>query len=296
MIKGIFIVGAGRSGTKFMMNVLNNNSSIHLAPEIHFFSSLFHSGFRKNLRKKYKQIDGQYGLDDVVECILDGKHFGTYWRRENGITDAGIREWFKGRDVSEENIYKYLIEHDVSRYGDGKEVGITLRGEKGGSNIFHLNELLEWFPDASVIFMYRNPLDVLKSEVNKGSKPDYPLNKRNPLYAYGLVPAVFLIWALGAMNVLRYKRKYNNIHLVSYEQMVKRLDEVTRTITALCGVEYSERMCNVMKEDSSFNSGEVASYWNPPGWVMALYSILLNPLRKKLDSQSIHHDTDALSI
>jgi hypothetical protein len=293
MIRSVFIVGAGRSGTKFMMNVLNNSDSVHLAPEIHYFSWLFHAGFRKNLRKAYKRVNGEYDLNDVVSCILNGEHFGTYWRRDNGFSEAEIRKWFEGRKVSEENIYKFLIDHDAARNRAADQ--LLLRGEKGGSNVFHLKELFEWFPEARVIFMYRAPLDVLKSEVNKGSKPDYPLSKRNPLYAYGLVPMVFLIWALGALNALRYARRHPQIYFVSYEQMASALDEVARTLASACGIAYSEELCKVSRVDSSFGSSEGKAYWNPPAWVRGLYRLFLDPLRKQLDRKSVHRGLSAPS-
>ena len=82
------------------------------------------------------------------------------------------------------------------------EKDIKYIGEKTPLNIFHIRRLFKWFPNAQILFIYRNPIDVLRSEVNKKNKPDYFLAKDNPLYPYGLVVFVFFEWLLAALIAL----------------------------------------------------------------------------------------------
>src|SRR3989344_1618223 len=196
MIGPLFIVGAGRSGTKFLMNILNNSQFVHIAPEIHYFSSLIHNGFRKNIRKSYG-TSTEYGIDQVMKSLRRRDNFGTYWRRGNKFIEQEVMSWFCDRRMDEKSIYEYIIHHDYAHNAPDKP-HIKHLGEKTPSNIFHVGRILKWFPDATILFIYRNPIDVLKSEVNKGHKPDYPLSKSNPLYAYGLIAYVFTEWLLAS--------------------------------------------------------------------------------------------------
>ena len=106
------------------------------------------------------------------------------------------------------------MEHDRDMYPSKREVAYL--GEKTPSNVFHLHRLIEWFPQSVIFYIFRDPIAVLESEVNKRNKPGYPIKKSNPLYAYGLVGFVLVSWWLGARKALRH-RNYTGLVFVSYE-------------------------------------------------------------------------------
>ncbi|MEW6331327.1 MAG: sulfotransferase [Pseudomonadota bacterium] len=290
MTTPLFVVGAGRSGTKFLMNILNNSEHVHLAPEIHYFSSLMHDGFRKNLRRKHGKKP-EYRIEEVVDCLRSGRNFGTYWRRKNEFPDPEIETWFRDRRVDDKGIYEYIVRHDSVASASGKR-RLRYLGEKTPSNVFHIGTLLDWFPDAVLLFMYRNPVDVLKSEVNKGFKPDYPLSKSNPLYAHGLVVYVFAVWLLAAVIALFYKaRNRDSIHFISYDYMAGNVEDVAQRLAGKLDIPYLPSMCQVEKVDSSMAQAAPGNLWTPPSWIAWLYRITLFPLMAKLDRRSLHHET-----
>lgn len=288
MTNYLFIVGAGRSGTKFLMNILNNSEFVHLAPEIHFFSSLAHNGFRKNLRKQFGNKH-QYPVAEIIQCLQAGGHFGTYWRRHVSFINQDVQRRLSKEKIEEKDIYTFLVEHDYRRRANGR-VDIKYIGEKGGLNIFHIDELLMWYPDAIIFFMYRNPVSVLKSEVNKDLKPDYPLSKSNPLYPYGLAIYVFFLWLFAALAALFYRAKHReNIYLISYEYMADHLEEVIRAVTTVLNVPYSKDLCDVDREDSSFANNDPTHWWSPPTWIVIIYKVFLNPIKKMIDNRAFHN-------
>lgn len=289
MTKPLFIVGAGRSGTKFLMNILNNSPFVHLAPEIHFFSSLIHAGFRKNLRKACG-TKKQYGVGEILECLCRPDNFGTYWRRQNEFSERGLREWFQDKPTEDRNIYQFIIQHDYLRRVSGKP-RLKYLGEKTPSNIFHVGEILGWFADATVLFIYRSPLDVLKSEVNKGHKPDYPLKKSNPLYAYGLVAYVFLEWLLAAVLALAHRHRCpNNVVFISYDFMNHDVQGVIRRVAGILDIPYAPEMCQVEKVDSSLSGDATDAVWTPPRWIAWMYGAFLSPIMMLLDRRAVHND------
>lgn len=285
-VKHIFIVGAGRSGTKFIMNILNNSQFVHIAPEIHYFSSLTHNGFLKNLRKSIKKTR-QFTIEEVIYCLRYGKHFGTYWKRKFNFTREEILEWFKEKDINEKTIYEFIIEQDYIKENINKP-NLQYIGEKTPLNIFHVGRLLKCFPEAKIIFIHRDPLQVLGSEVNKDYKPDYPFKKGNPLYPYGLMLYVMTVWFLAAIiAIYNYLNHRNKFIIISYKYLNLHIEKSVQQITNKIAIPYTEDLCNVKKIDSSY-SEDKKSFWHPPKAIILLYKILLSPIHSILNKLSLN--------
>ncbi len=285
-IKHIFIVGAGRSGTKFIMNILNNSRFIHIAPEIHYFSSLTHNGFLKNLKRTIKESK-QFTIEEVIYCLSHCNPFGTYWKRNFNFPKEEILEWFREKDLNEKSIYEFLIEQDYIKENINKP-NLKYIGEKTPLNIFHVRKLFKWFPEAKILFIQRNPLEVLSSEVNKDYKPDYPLNKSNLFYPYGLVIYVMVIWFMAAIiaiyNLINHRNKF---FIISYKYLNLQIEESVQQITEKIDIPYTKDLCNVKKVDSSYSKGE-KSYWQPPKAIILLYKIFLSLIYRILDKLSLN--------
>ena len=284
-MKYLFIVGAGRSGTTFLWRILNNSPQVHLATEIHYFSSLYHNGFLKNF-KKLKQKIQKPMIDDVSHCLQNGNHFGDYWQRNPYFSAQEIKEHFSNRSLNEKNIYNYLFEHDIRVKGKNKNL-IKYIGEKTPLNIFHLRQLYKWYPDAFILFIYRNPIDVMMSAANKAHRPDY-LKRNNLLCHYGIVLFVFFEWLGSALIALfiKFVRK-EKFMIISYEQLVSHRQSTVKKITSVLNIEYSEDLCEVKKIGSSFSAGQKSSYWYPPKWIVLFYSLFLLPIYKMLNKVSL---------
>ena len=149
-LKHLFICGASRSGTTFLWKTLNNNPTVNLATEIHYFSSLYHNGFLSN-HKKLKIKNEQITLDDLLNSFTKGKHFGMFWELDRSFTAQEINRYFSNRELNEKNIYQFLMEHDLSKKNKPR-TDIKFIGEKTPQNIFHIKRLFKWFPDAMILF------------------------------------------------------------------------------------------------------------------------------------------------
>ena len=283
--KHLFVVGTQRSGTTFIWRILNNSPQVHLATEIHYFSSLYHNGFLKNFKKLKRKIQ-KPTIDDVIHCLQKGNHFGDYWQRNPYFSDQEIKEYFTDRSLNDKNIYNYLFEHDIHVKGKNKNL-LEYIGEKTPLNIFHLRQLYKWYPDAFILFVYRNPINVMKSAVNKGHRPDYPLKRNNPLYHYGIVVFVFFEWFGSALialfNKLVHKEKFI---VISYEQLVSYRQSTIHRIMSVLNIEYTDGLCEVKKIGSSFSEGQKSSYWYPPKRIVLFYSLFLSSIYKMLNKVS----------
>lgn len=286
-MKHLFICGAGRSGTTFLWKILNKSPSVNLATEIHYFSSLYHNGFLRNF-KKLRHKTNRVKLDNVIDCITRGNHFGMYWEKNRYFPQQEIRNYFINRSLNDKTIYEYLIQHDLLASGKN-HTRIKYVGEKTPLNIFHTKRLFKWFPDATMLFIFRNPIDVLRSEVNKKNKPAYPLRKGNLFYSCGLMIFVFFEWLLVAVIALYNKAIHKKKFIViSYEYLTSRQESTVYGICSAIGIEYSLDLCEFKKIGSSYSASGEKSYWYPAKWIVLLYTVFLNPVRRILNRVSLN--------
>lgn len=142
----IFVVGMPRSGTTMLQHVLTRHPDVAIAPETHYLNRWV---------RRYGHLD-----------LARADHFGEFWEAFSShprfewldidaeatrrrITDAGpptFRSVFAG----------VLAEYAASR-------GRSVAGEKTPGHYPHVDVLLEWFPDARVLFLVRDPRAVAAS-------------------------------------------------------------------------------------------------------------------------------------
>ncbi len=247
-ISHIFIVGVGRSGTKFLMNVLNGHSKINISPETHCFSTIIHNGLKKVIRK-IGNLDKDRNLEILVEYMSTGKIFGTFWTSSFPLDRNKLLERFKKSKRDLKNIFSIII--DEHRIINNKEIG----GEKTPSNLYHVETLFKWFPDSKIIHIIRDPRNVLASEINKDVKPDYPIPKGSPFYKVGLLIYVLIQWALAVKFDSKYQKKFPKRYLtIRYEDLYNDHENTVKRICEFLEVHFEPNMLNPPVIDSSFEN------------------------------------------
>ena len=76
----VFVVGVGRSGTKFLVDVLSAHPELHISTETHFLSSALHNGFIK-AAKKVGDLNNDANLEIMVDKMFNKQIFGAFWKR-----------------------------------------------------------------------------------------------------------------------------------------------------------------------------------------------------------------------
>ncbi|MCB2141257.1 sulfotransferase [bacterium] len=269
--RNLFIVGAGRSGTTFLWRILNNSPEVHLCTELHYFSSLYHNGFLKNYRQKYRKHK-DLTSQDIYRCLTEMDHFGMYWQKNPYFNKEEVDCFFERKQITEKNIYKFLFEHDLKLSGKAREQ-IKFIGEKTPLNIFHLPKLIKWFPEAIFIFIYRDPFNVFKSEANKIEKTDFPLGKTHFFYQFFIMLFVLFEWLAASTIALHYKKSMKSrFIIVGYEKLITSKHNTIKSICKVLGINYSEKLIKVRKIGSSFEPGR--KVLTPPLYVKPLFKLL----------------------
>lgn len=200
-LQPFFIIGAPRSGTTMLQLALARHSRVAIPPETHFFTLLLRS-FRGQQRhwkriEKYLRIQ----LDSPTRRIRPGvearEHFGRLAK-------------------------SYL---DRMRH-----LGITHFGEKSPEHQLRIPQILETFPQARFVLIYRDGRDVALSLRKVEWMP-------NDLYVN------FLVW----LRYYRIQRRFlqqepQRVICVRYEDLVQNPKAELRPILEFLGLDYEPQV------------------------------------------------------
>lgn len=242
--EAIFIVGVPRSGTTMMRYLLETSDRIAIARENHFMGHILG---RRGARHFFRRA-GDLQDDDTVRRIVDMIYSGEYeklagWRRPSPfwywLKDEVPREEIERRLLAAERTERGMFQSFMRVYAD--MAGKPVMGEKTPTHLNYVDTLLEWFPDARVIHMLRDPRAVYVSDRYRRQTRDrfpYNLMKRVPLLLESYLLVLYSIsWrrALGTHSRL-LKKHPGKYMLVRFEDVVKKPNETLPGVFSFLGV------------------------------------------------------------
>ena len=262
--EAIFIVGAARSGTTLMRNILERSPRIALARENHFVGHLRESeGARFYFRRA-----GDLASDDSVRRIVEMIYAGDFQRRSRWREVSIFWRWLaenvpqaemESRLLATERTERGMFAAFMRAYADKQ--GRPVMGEKTPAHIAFVDTLLEWFPDGRVVHMMRDPRGVYVSDLRrrraKLRKPYSWLNNVPGLLALVIFLQSVWVWRGAAKRHFAYEAKYpGRYRLVRFEDVVARPDETLPPLFAFLGVEAPPDPTNVKVMARGFKWGE----------------------------------------
>lgn len=143
----IFVVGCARSGTTLVRDLLNNHPQLALLP------------YETHLLPRYR--DHLSGID-----LKDPDRFEEFWKRfvtdtyydGAGIDAAYMRDrWLAAPGSSTRDFFTCLMK----TYAESQ--GKPFYGEKTPDHFRFVEQLFDWYPDARILFVVRDPRAVLTS-------------------------------------------------------------------------------------------------------------------------------------
>jgi Sulfotransferase family len=262
--EAIFVVGVARSGTTLMRNLLERSERIALARENHFLGHIFgFSGVRHYLRSA-----GNLESDDTIRHIVDMIYTGdarrlARWREVSiywhWLVANVPRAEMERRLLAAERSERGLMAAFMRVYAD--KLGRPVMGEKTPAHLAYVDTLLEWFPQARVVHMIRDPRAVYVSDLRRRRrKPRRPYSWLDRIP--GLLPALMLlqttmIWRDAASRHLRYLRRYPERYtLVRFEDVVQAPEEVLPRLFEFLDVALPADPTDVRVYAYGFNAGE----------------------------------------
>lgn len=157
--KIIFVVGNSRSGTTMMSHILGLNKDVYTFQELHFFEQMVSPNRLSQIISKDEVIAIFNRLIAIeVEGFYKQGNIGIYTEESITIFDSYIKQ-----EKDFRNIDVYSIFLDYYSHKKNKEIPC----EQTPRNLFYVEEILHFLPNARIVNMIRDPRSVLLSQKNK---------------------------------------------------------------------------------------------------------------------------------
>ncbi len=208
----VFVVGKMRSGTTLMSSMLSAHPAIAIAPDIHYIY-----GWAQQCREL--DLSRPADFERFWKAFSSNKRFGYL-----GIDVRVLRGRIEAnRHFSFRGVYRATLE----TYAES--VRKRRWGEKTPDTADHLETLFNWFPDARVIYMLRDPRAVVSSM------------RKTPWGAEQGVHVHARSWAEGVGRALASEGDPHVLR-VRYESLVRKPVEELNKVCRFLGEEYSPDM------------------------------------------------------
>ncbi len=233
----VFVVGAPRTGTTLVREILNRHPRIHLFDEVHYFERVWDD------RAKLGDLSDPTARRAAVERVLRiARDFGS----DQAVLEVLPPEELESRMIRGGGGHAALLRALL-------EAGAQLRhadiwGDSSPHDVLYLSTLFEWYPDARVVALVRDPRAFLGSYKNYHRRGVSSYRERyNPV-------TNSVLWRSSMTAVLDAERMPWGccVLRVRYEDLVRDPGAWVKRMCEHVGVDYDPRMLDVERSNSSF--------------------------------------------
>lgn len=254
LFKPVFIIGLHRTGSTFLKNILNSNSKIAMATDEMDLLNPWRTTF-ENQFKKLKIKSDNFFLEQIVDLIYNVDIHGTFWKdyRKLNISKKVIINRFKASDGSLQSLITILL--DEYRVLENKQRA----GVKYPLHFSKAEILKQWFPDAKLLFLYRDARAVCASKVNDEATV---IRKKKMGFLSGLVHygtlGLFIFEYMWSSSFFIKNKKALNIYPVCYEKLLMEPEKEIRKICEFCEIPFEKELLTATGKPSSY-TGRIIS-------------------------------------
>jgi Sulfotransferase family len=237
----IFVVGAPRSGTTLLKDVLNRHSDVHLFNEVHFFERIWDD--RGRLGPLTSQSEMEHAVDVLHEMM--SKH-GTDGDVAASLTPSALQQ----KAVSNGGGYSGLLEALLTTASELH--GARHWGDSSPQDVLYLSTLLAWYPNARVIAMVRDPRAFMASYKNYHRRAMASYKERyNPL-------TLSMLWRsyMSAAQNSQCEDYAERVMIQRYEELVADPPSSLKAICDHLRIDFQSSMLDVSGANSSYTPGE----------------------------------------
>lgn len=245
--KPIFIIGAPRSGTTLLTELLNQHSKIYIFNETTYYDFLLSEKIGESLTNRQ------------IESVL--KHISRRFEIRSNA-DIDLREKFTLFSPLEVKTLKSDLWNNIDKLGENPSRGHILEhcmalaasmkgksrwGEKTPGHVFHLKEITSDFPGAKIIHIVRDPRNFLNSYKNAWRRGG---NRLRRLY-HPIITS--LLWKNSNSAVERFYQNNEKPFLqITFEEVVGDTDAVMVKILEFIGEEFEPITSKSLGKNTSF--------------------------------------------
>jgi len=249
----VFIVGLPRSASKWIMHSLNTYSEVCIIHEMHV-KRLWRRGNEKRIQNILREPNNHKRMEELRNIFLSDRIIGCFWTLKNvEYTYRSLTTPEINAALAEVNDGRSLINNfmEVSSKHYGKQIS----GARHPVHYIYLNKLLDWFPDARVLFLTRSMDAIARS----WRKKLIPQGANFTLKAFWtmMVTIQSYLNALLAKPVLLKWKSDPRIKLIAYDELIKHPDVIFEGICDHQNLIYDPLMADSSKMfDSAYEQAD----------------------------------------
>ncbi len=244
----IFVIGHPKSGTSLMTALLDSHPELLvLSEESDFYLNIWPLANLLNLEWRRSQEEKVQLMMDHITGVSHIKNYfrGSVEKDISGNFDYNhfANKFFREKLFEEiKNIRKYdrrqLLLSILKAYGEAYEKTFKTSSlskpwvEKTAKNTWHIDAMLEDFPDARFIFIYRDPRDNYVSFKKKLGEEMNAIRFAKS-------------WNEASMNSEKIKK--DQIIFIKYEDLVQQPEAEMKAIASFLGIQYLDMLTQPSK-------------------------------------------------
>ncbi len=227
-----FILGTSRSGSTLLQRMLSSHSDLVIPPETHFFHSSQH--LKKELqqaqqKEKFRNALINYWYDQKTR-IQD-----MDLRKEEVINESKRFNFFDPVDLFTLQLTLYRVERNKA-----------IVGEKTPRHMLHVPDILDAYPEAKIIALFRDPRAKAYSEIKAPfGSPSVQISAKR--------------WRKYVQTHERMVEELpsNQYMMLRYTDLISDVKGALQKICTFLGVNFEEEMLNYHKRtETGFAEGE----------------------------------------
>lgn len=245
--KKIFVVGNSRSGTTIMARLLGKSRFVHTFHEIHFFEMLWNPDARLTILDKE---DAEVLLSSLLSIERDdfyGKRDIDKYLQEARVFLSTLKD-----DITAPMLFEKFLAYETEK--NAKRIAC----EQTPRNVFYIREILNYYTDAVIINMVRDPRSVLLSQKNKWrirslGASNFPISEVVRSWFNYHPVTTSLLWN-SSINAARTFEKNPRVLTVKFEDFVSHPESVVRRVCSFVGVEFESCMLDIPRIEGGTSS------------------------------------------
>jgi hypothetical protein len=248
MTSPIFIVGMPRSGTTLTARILGRHPHIFIPGETHFFDDIY---------TRCHELGNPWEIEAQERIVA---RLSTLYDRFNEPADqARITKLFAKPSILDE------LKTSSRTYGElfscfmhvqMRDAGKIRWGNQVPKDIFHIKEILSFYPDAKFLVCVRDIRDFLLSYQNQWRKTSSEHVDRLKKLYHPIVMSLLWKGTVKQLMVVNTLVAAENLQVLRYESLVACPAETIEEVCSFLGEEYMESLLKVDTHNSSFQVEE----------------------------------------
>ena len=243
----LFVVGNSRSGTTMMGRILGKHSDVYTFGELHFFGQLWSPASSSELHKQDAEK-----LASQLSCV-QREGYRTHGKPSSflGESRCFLNELAE-YPATPDRLFSAFLRYETGRHCK------TIPCDQTPRNVFYIDDILQFYPQAKIINMIRDPRDVLLSQKQKWKRrflggSDMPRKETFRDWINYHPITISKIWhtAVAAGDKFVDSERVISIY---FEKLLTHPEATVANICEFIGIDYAASMLQVPQVGSSVNT------------------------------------------